>query len=94
MISDTPDALLRRRDTAAALTAAGFPIAAPTLATKATRGGGPPYRRFGAVTLYRWGDSLLWAQSRLSPPRCSTSESNAPKQPQQIPHQGRRNSAE
>jgi hypothetical protein len=77
MIPDTPDALLRRRDTAAALTAAGFPIATPTLATKATRGGGPPYRRFGAVALYRWGDALDWARSRLSPPRCSTSESDA-----------------
>jgi hypothetical protein len=81
MIPDTPDALLRRRDTAAALTAAGFPIATPTLATKATRGGGPPYRRFGAVALYRWGDALDWARSRLSPPRCSTSESDAASSP-------------
>jgi hypothetical protein len=77
MIPNTPDTLLRRRDTAKALTDAGFPIAAPTLATKATRGGGPPYRRFGAVSLYRWGDALDWARSRLTPPRCSTSESDA-----------------
>ena len=39
-----PDKWLTRRDTAAALTEAGFPVAEATLATKATRGGGPPYR--------------------------------------------------
>jgi hypothetical protein len=77
MIPDDPNTLLKRRPTAEALTEAGFPIATPTLATKATRGGGPPYRRFGAVALYRWGDALHWARSRLSPPRCSTSESDA-----------------
>ena len=58
MIPNTPDTLLRRRDTAKALTDAGFPIAAPTLATKATRGGGPPYRRFGAV--FSIGGATHW----------------------------------
>jgi hypothetical protein len=43
-----PDTLLRRKATAEALTAAGFPTAEKTLATKATRGGGPPYRKYGA----------------------------------------------
>lgn len=69
-----PDVLLRRRQTAEALTVAGFPITEATLATRATRGGGPPYRSFGRTPLYRWGDALRWAQSRLSPPRSSTSE--------------------
>jgi hypothetical protein len=74
MIPDSPDALLTRRATANALTEAGYPMKPTTLATKATRGGGPPYRRFGAVALYSWGDALEWAQSRLSAPIRSTSE--------------------
>jgi hypothetical protein len=81
-IPDTLDALLTRRDAAAALTAAGYPVARATLATRAVRGGGPPFRRFGRVPLYRWGDLLDWAQSRLSPPTQSpparsTSEAEA-----------------
>ena len=71
------DALLRRRDTASALTASGFPTAAATLATKASRGGGPPFRKFGRWPLYRWGDALDWARSRLSEPMRSTSEADA-----------------
>jgi integrase len=63
---------------------------AMSLATKASRGGGPPYRLFGARPLYRrglyresggrerrWGHSLNWAQSRLSEPMRSTSEADA-----------------
>jgi hypothetical protein len=71
-----PHALLRRKAVAAALTEAGFPTAETTLATKAVRGGGPPYRLFGRVPLYRWADALAWAEGRLSPPRCSTSEAD------------------
>src|SRR6516164_1071031 len=74
MIPDDPDRRLTRNETAAALTAVGFPIKAATLATKATRGGGPPFSRFGLRPLYRWGDALAWAQSRLSQPVSSTSE--------------------
>jgi hypothetical protein len=70
------EALLTRDATASALTAAGFPVAPKTLATKATRGGGPPFRKFGARPLYRWGDALDWAQSRLGPPIRSTSEAD------------------
>ena len=73
-IPENPDALLNRADTAAALTDAGYPVAKGTLATKATRGGGPPYRLFGRIPLYRWGDALAWAQSRLSDPVRNTSE--------------------
>lgn len=72
-----PDVLLTRRDAAAALRAAGFPVAEKTLATKATRGGGPPYQAFGPRVLYRWGDALAWAQGRMTPPRRSTSEADA-----------------
>lgn len=68
------DSLLTRRDIASALTAAGFPVTAATLATKATRGGGPPYEHWGNRRLYRWGLGLAWAKSRLSPPATSSSE--------------------
>ena len=76
-IPDHPDALLTRDATAAALTASGYPTASATLATKATRGGGPPFHRFGPRALYRWGDALAWARAKLTPPRRSTSEADA-----------------
>ena len=69
-----PDTLLPRDQAAAALTDAGFPTQPATLATKATRGGGPPFQKYGSRVLYRWGSTLDWAQSRLSPPINSTSE--------------------
>ncbi len=74
IIPSDPDALLTREQTAKALTASGFPITKATLATKASRGGAPPYRTFGRTVLYRWGDSLAWARARLSAPRRNTSE--------------------
>jgi hypothetical protein len=80
LVPDNPDALLRRDAVAAALTAAGLPVKSKTLATKATRGGGPPYQLFGRWPLYRWGDALAWAEARLSPPRRSTSEADAQRQ--------------
>jgi hypothetical protein len=73
----SPDALLTRNALATALTEAGFPISGATLATKATRGGGPPYRLFGRRPLYEWGQGLAWAQSRLSNPASSSSEHGA-----------------
>jgi hypothetical protein len=72
-----PKTLLRRRPAAAALTAAGYPIAPSTLASLVSLGGGPFFRRFGRVPLYRWADLLDWAQSRLSAPMRSTSERDA-----------------
>src|SRR5580704_2775147 len=74
VIPQTPDSLLTRDRTAAALTEAGFPVKAKTLATKASRGGGPPYRKFGLRVLYRWGDALAWAEARLTAVYCNTSE--------------------
>ena len=46
------DALLTRDQTAAALVTAGFPVKSKTLATKASRGGGPPYQLFGPRVLF------------------------------------------
>ena len=77
MIPDNPNALLTRDAVSIALTEAGFPVSGATLATKATRGGGPSYRLFGRRPLYRWGDALDWAVARLSKPASSTSETEA-----------------
>ena len=77
MVPENPDALLTRTQTAAALRAMGFPVADKSLATRASRGGGPRYSRFGARVLYRWGDALTWAQSRLTAPVSNTSEADA-----------------
>lgn len=76
--NDIPEGtLLRRRALAEALTARGVPISEATLATKASRPGrygGPSYRSFGRIPLYRWGDALAWAEGCLSAPRSNTSE--------------------
>jgi hypothetical protein len=77
MIPDNPEVRLTRNAIAAALTEAGFPIRPATLATMASRGGGPPFQRFGSRPLYRWADALQWAQARLSAPIASTSELDA-----------------
>jgi len=68
------DAKLSRKATAKALRAKGFPVSEATLATYATRGGGPAYRLFGRRSLYTWRDALAWAEGRLTMPITSTSE--------------------
>lgn len=57
---------LSRNEIAAALTEAGFPISAATLATMATRGGGPSFVKFNGRALYDLGEALAWAESRTS----------------------------
>jgi hypothetical protein len=69
-----PERLLTREALAEALTEAGFPISKATLATKASRGGGPAYRKYGPRPLYRWADALGWARSKLGPVVTSTAE--------------------
>lgn len=71
------DTILRRSDAAAALSSAGYPISASTLATMASRGGGPAYRLFGTKVLYRWGDLIEWAQNRTSARECETARDAA-----------------
>jgi hypothetical protein len=68
MMPSDPDARLRRDACAEALTEAGFPIKHATLASLASRGGGPAFARFGRVPVYRWADALEWAQGRLRQP--------------------------
>jgi hypothetical protein len=67
-VPENLDALLTRNQVAAALTEAGFPTSPSTLATKASRGGGPPYQTFGPRAMYRWGSALQWANNLLKSP--------------------------
>jgi hypothetical protein len=76
------DTLLRREPFATELTQAGYPTAAATLASLATRGGGPPFRKYGKYPLYPWGPGLAWAKSRLGPMVRSTSEADAARSPE------------
>jgi len=92
-IPDSLDALLRREILARALTEAGFPTKSETLATKASRGGWPPFHLYGRIPLYRWGSALEWAKSRLSGPFLSTSEC-AVHDPETASSQGRAKRAE
>ncbi len=69
MIPDDPKALLTRDCVATALTTAGFPTAASTLATMACRGGGPEFKLYGRTPIYEWGTSLDWAKARLRRPK-------------------------
>jgi len=73
-IPDDPETRLRRAPLSSALTAAGFPVSTSGLASRATRGGGPPFQKFGKYPVYRWGDAIQWAQSRLSRVVTTTSE--------------------
>jgi hypothetical protein len=70
----TPETLLRRKLAAQALSENGFPVKASTLATLACRGGGPRFRLFGRVPLYKWSDLLDWAEGRCTPVMSSSSE--------------------
>jgi hypothetical protein len=76
-IPSDPGARLDRSTLALTLTAAGFPISEATLATMASRGGGPPLQLWGRKPLYLWGSSLEWAERRLTPPAHSVSEARA-----------------
>jgi hypothetical protein len=76
-IPSNPDALLTRTQAADALKESGYPVASTSLATRASRGGGPRYRKFGTRVLYKWEDLVAWAEGRLSEPRSSSSEADA-----------------
>jgi hypothetical protein len=64
-----PEDLLTREQTASALSRIGYRVKEKTLATKASRGGGPPYHLFNGRAVYRWGSALAWAQSSMGTPR-------------------------
>ncbi|HEY7298564.1 MAG TPA: hypothetical protein VH684_11565 [Xanthobacteraceae bacterium] len=70
------DELLTRVEAASVLTSLGLKTAASTLATYAVRGGGPPYRIWGRMPLYRRSELLAWSRERLRAPRRAAGESN------------------
>ena len=59
------------------------PCAEQTLATWATRGGGPPFRKIGGAVLYDEDELDAWATERLGPPLRSTSELRRPERERQ-----------
>jgi hypothetical protein len=63
-----PDIRLTRDQLAVALSAAGYPISSATLATRVSRGDGPPHAVWGVRAYYRWGDALDWAKNCYRPP--------------------------
>jgi hypothetical protein len=81
-IPNDPETMLTRKQLAAALTDAGYPTSPATLATKASRGGGPPFCKFGARALHPWGLALEWARSKLGPVVTSTSELDKAREPE------------
>jgi hypothetical protein len=58
-----PDIRLTRDQLAVALSAAGYPISSATLATRVSRGEGPPHTIWGTRVYYPWGDALEWAET-------------------------------
>jgi hypothetical protein len=79
---DLPDdTLLLRGSFAVALTEIGYKISGATLSTMATRGGGPPFSKWGTRAVYHWGAGKRWAENKLTPPVESTSELRALNKP-------------
>jgi hypothetical protein len=64
IVSDD-DRFLRRDEVARRLSEAGFPVAKSTLECMAVRGGGPPFRKFGRIPLYKLSEALEWAHARM-----------------------------
>lgn len=52
----------------------GYPISSATLDTMVSRGGGPPYRKWGKYRLYEESDLLEWAEARAGEKISSSSE--------------------
>ncbi len=68
-VPSDPKTKLGRKEVSNALAELGFPISPATLATMATRGGGPPYRRWGSRVQYVWAEVLNWVEERRGPER-------------------------
>ena len=54
-----------RQEMAEALTEAGYKTSPATLATLATRGGGPRYVKYNGRVLYEPEEGFAWAESRV-----------------------------
>ena len=68
------DARMSRKHIAQALNDCGFPTSEKTLATKACRGGGPPYQLYGKIAIYTWSKTVDWVLTELSKPARNASE--------------------
>lgn len=68
-----------RQEVAKILTDLGFPISENTLATMGSRGGGPPFSKFGRRVIYDLTEVLSWARARIIPSKRQVSpiEDNA-----------------
>jgi hypothetical protein len=65
---------MTRQRLADELTRLGLPTSAATLASLATRGGGPKYFKYGRRVVYRWPEVMVWLESRLGAAIHHTSE--------------------
>lgn len=72
-----PKTFLTRFQVSEALEACGIPLSYDTLATKATREGGPPFRIFGKSAVYQWCDVVAWVLETMGEPARTTSEHRA-----------------
>jgi hypothetical protein len=62
-----PNRRYTRKQLAQVLTDLGFPTTRATLQTLVSRGGGPPFERYGRWSLYLGKTALAWAESRCRP---------------------------
>jgi hypothetical protein len=75
--TDPLDALFLREEAPAFLKGhGGYKVSQHSLATYATRGGGPTFRKFGSRPMYLGRDLISWAEAKLSAPRRTTSEAD------------------
>jgi hypothetical protein len=72
-----PGTFLTRYQLAETLEQCGISVSYDTLATKATRGGGPPFRIFGKSAVYQWADVVAWVLETMGEPARTTSEHRA-----------------
>jgi hypothetical protein len=79
------DTMLSDTQASEALAETGLRVAPATLQTKRSRGGGPPFVKFGVHVRYRWGSLLAWAQAQLTPEVDNTAEFRALNIPVKLP---------
>jgi hypothetical protein len=72
-----PQTFMTRFQLAETLELCGIPLSYETLANKATKGGGPPFRIFGKSPVYQWGDVVAWLRETMGEPARTTSEHRA-----------------
>jgi|SRR5271166_5412949 len=74
MSKDIAPKLLKPRELLVELRERGIVRTEASLATMRSRGGGPPFRRFGREVFYPFADFVKWYQENLSAAVTRTSE--------------------